>query len=91
MVIASVSGMEPNQDLRDTPEIITVENIQTFLDLTRLLRGNDYRILEGFMSSDQITVLLEEQNSGQAAVKRLRWEIKMVLRKNHWTFETQSK
>jgi hypothetical protein len=79
--------MKLNQGWREMLQMIKHENIQNFLELTRLFNGNDYRILEGLISPDQITVLLQERTSAQE--ENLRWGIKMVLRKNHWTFETE--
>jgi len=69
------------------PKRIEDEYIQRLLDLILLLHGSNYRILEGILTANQSTLIFGEED--ESPPQACRSNVKVVVEKNHWKFETE--
>lgn len=63
------------------------KQMNTWLDLSRIFHGSNYRLIEGIVGKNETTLLFEEKNA--PCEQPFRWGIRLILQKNHWKVQTE--
>ena len=76
------------KELEDTQdETVSYKQNDIWLELTGLFHGSDYALIEGVIGNGETTLIFEEKNS--PAEQPFRWNIRLILQKNHWRVQTE--